>query len=237
MKHHTITVTRPDTAPQPPDELAYALFRAFAETCTDAGYPAPAIRSEADLVHDLREAMDSAFRAVQLKQEHHGNFDYLLGFATGYVLGLLKTRWFQEYVNPHSWKYKAKVALDGLLGLAALDELLAVRLQKLYEYSLSAKPDEPLSERPLRLTDVSLEVPVLRLSDDSRFVEDPSETTDRAIGALENVRCMLIEDLTHDKAADTLQLKDTDGLLEAFVARWLSYAVSGVVFEGEWLDG
>ncbi len=237
MTHHTITFTRPTVAPRPPEAIAYALFRAYAKTCTDAGYRAPAIRSEADLVDDLNEAMDKALQQVQIRQDLHADFDYLLGYATGFVLGNLMSLWYAKYVAPHSWKHKAKIALDAVIGYAKFDEVLAVRLQALYEGSLSAKPDAPADREGVRLTDVTPEVPVVGFHEGSRATEHPTETTDRFEGVLQNLRSLLIDEVMHDPKAGALRVEDVDGQLKAFVAKWLSYAVSGVVFEGDLSDG
>ena len=219
--NYTIRVSRPDGPPRPPDALAYELFRGYSKDVIAAGHPAPHIRDERRLVTDLHDALDKAQVAVKNNVHYHDNFEYLLGFGAGHVTGQLQVRWHADYVMPHDWRFKAKSALDGILGLTQLDEVLRVRLQNLYAHSL-AKHET--------LVGLSPEVPIYTFNE--RAVPVIDGFSDEVSTLLENLRIYLIDDLVRRERRE-VELRDAGGGLERFIARWLSYAVSGMVFNDE----
>ena len=227
-----LTLTRPSSPPRPPDSVAYTLFREFSEKVVAAGIPKPEIRSEADLVADLYKELDAALRAVQRKPERHDNFEYLIGFGTGFVLGALQVKWYADYVLPHDYRYKAKVAIDAVLALTEFDAVLAARLQALYTAHFDVKD---------RLTDAT-DDDSLRLRNASpELIAYPAPSTNgktlpnsnHATGALERVRADLIfATAANKKMYEPFAIDDEYEVLIDFIAKWVNYAVNGVMITG-----
>ena len=228
ITHHTLYVTRPDSAPRPPDAVAYALFRHFSDAAVAAGHPRPEIRRESDLVADLHEALDRALAAVRRKRDRHDDFDYMLGYGTGHVLGQLQVQWRNDYLLPHDRRYKAKVVLDALLGLARLDDVLAARLQALYAAHFRVDGDAPGhgGDGP-RLANASTSLGAYVPPTVPELALPP---TDRWEGALERVRTdLIVASVRGREGGREVRVEDVGGELADFVATWLTYAVSGIV--------
>ena len=230
MQTHTLLISRPLSAPRPDDTLAYALFRSYADAIVAAGYPKPEIRNESDLVRDLHDTLDDALEAVKRKKDKHHDFEYMVGYASGYVLGQLREAWRGTYLLPHAPEYKTKIALDKALGLIQRDGVFTARLQALYEGHFNVSDDDKDPDG-LRLTNVAPTIPEKHVPI-LRTVDMPA--TDRAFDVLNRLRSDLIAGMFDDDAyGREVKLIDPDDRLESFISKWITYAVNGVVFTEE----
>ena len=120
-------------------EIAFDMFRDFTKSVTEKNAAIVIhINDEGDLVNDLIDVINSAKKALNLKDLTNVDNvnDYQIGYMLGYLRSNLNTKWVYEYVIKQSNNYKEFVALKALSIYLKEDSLAQIKINSFYNHLL-----------------------------------------------------------------------------------------------------
>ncbi len=115
------------------------------------------VKSEQNLVDDLRGAIEAAIKALKRQRNlSRKPWGWDIGFVIGFVDSNLGNHWFFEYVTKNSEKYKAFAALRAIETYFRFNDISRIYVDNLYQRFL--EEDSNVENIKIEVTKQELEV-------------------------------------------------------------------------------